>query len=413
VETRPRRLLSAAARFVALTARKSLRDAVGIEASALAYGTVLSLVPLLAAVLFVGEHVFAEYRAQVLAVLRAILPYTEETLLEYIRSFLTQAQALRGLGLAGFVVVALLTFAGIESTLNRIWNVPRRRPLGVRLYSFVMLLVWGPLLIGATYSGLLLLQQRPAFARLVAESRLLQALPLLATVVGLTIVYWLVPYTRVRLRSALVGGAVAALLFELLRLGIGRYLEVFPGLSLVYGSFALALLFMISIHAAWLIVLLGGEVAYTAQHFATMAREGRLLPALEGPWLALGTLALMADRLEQGEPAVSLAALADALEVPADHLRPALGPLRDAGILQDAGRQGEGYLLGQSPDRIRVAEVLALYDPRRQQLLEALPGPVAERLRLLDAALRAARGREVGDATLADLRALPPAVGSD
>jgi membrane protein len=406
------RLLRAAGRFVLLTLRKSLRDAIGVEASALAFGTVLSFVPLLAAFLFVGERVFAEYRAQVLAVLRAVLPYPETTLLGYIRDFLTQAETLRGLGLLGFVAVSLATFAGIESTLNRIWNVSHRRPLGVRLYSFVMLLVWGPLLIGATHSTLLVLGRRPAFARLLAESPFLQALPFLATLLGLSMLYWRVPYTRVRFRAALAGGVAAAVLLELLRLGIARYLEIFPLLSLVYGSFALALLFMISIDAAWLIVLLGSEVSYTTQHFASMTLEQRRVPALEGPWLALVSLALIAGRLGSGEPATPIEDLADALEVPADELRPALQPLAAAGILQDAGRRGEGYLLGSSPDRIPLAAVLELYDTRRRQLFTALPEAAAARLRAFEGRLAAAPRAEVGTLTLADLLAPPEAAGS-
>ena len=404
------RLLRAAGRFVLLTLRKSLRDSIGLEASALAFGTVLSFVPLLAAFLVVGEQVFVEYRAQVLALLRAVLPYSEATLLGYIQDFLTQAETLRGLGLAGFVAVTLAIFAGIESTLNRVWNVSRRRPLGVRIYSFVMLLVWGPLLIGATYSALLLLRRRPAFARLLEESLFLQALPFLATLLGLTMLYWRVPHTRVRFRAALAGGAAAAAMLELLRLGVARDLEIFPGLSLVYGSFALALLFMASIQAAWLIVLLGSEVSYTAQHFDSMTLERRRVPALEGPWLALVALVLMTQRLERAEPATPLEVLADALEVPADELRPALQPLRAAGILQDPGRQGEGYLLGSSPDRIRLASVLELYDTRRRQLFAALPGTAAARLGALDERLAESLRRELGEATLADLVA--PAEGA-
>ncbi len=58
----------------------------------------------------------------------------------------------------------------------------------------------------------------------------------------------------------------------MLRQGFASYVEVFRNVSVVYGSFAFALLFMISIELTWTIILFGSEAAYTAQHFPCCAR---------------------------------------------------------------------------------------------------------------------------------------------
>ena len=93
--SRPR--LRGLSQFVRTLAKKTVDDEIPVESSALAFGTVLSLVPLLAAFLWVGRLAFAEYRDQVLRALQEFLPYSEETLLQRITEFLG-AEAAKGLG---------------------------------------------------------------------------------------------------------------------------------------------------------------------------------------------------------------------------------------------------------------------------------------------------------------------------
>lgn len=248
--------------FVRFTAVKAWRDTLPLEASALAYTTLLSLVPLLAAFLFIGEQVFREYPLQILSVLSHLLPYSEATLLGAIHDFLDQAQQIRGPALAGFCGVALLAVAHVEKTLNRIWQVPTPR-WGRRVLMRTSVFLFLPLLLGGLVSLLLLLRQQGR----MQESWWGQVLPFCATVSFLTLLYWLVPHTRVHFTAALAGSVPTALCFEILRRFFHLYLEAFPAMSLIYGGFALAILFMISIQISWLLVLLGAEIAYAAQHF--------------------------------------------------------------------------------------------------------------------------------------------------
>ena len=390
-------------RFSVLTLRKSGRDGITLQSSALAFNTVFAVVPLLAAFLFVGGHVFEAYRPQILAILRQILPYTEDRLLQQIGDFLTQAERLRGIGLAGFVTVALISFASVESTLNRIWNVTSARAWRTRLYSFFMLLLWGPLLIGAAYSVLAVLRRQTAFDRLWQESPVIAAIPFVITAFGLTMLYWLVPNTAVRLRCALIGGVSAALLIEGLRFGFKLYLRVAPGINLVYGGFALALIFMVSIDAAWMIVLLGSEISYTAQHFETMSRRRRAMAPLEGGWLALAVLTLIHEQQAAGRPSVAVEDLASRLELPSASLREALVPLLGAGWLRDLARDGEGLHLARPLADVPTAAIFELYDARQEELFAPLPPAAAARMsallrRWIEARRAVLQGESVGPA---------------
>jgi membrane protein len=261
---------------------KAWRDTLPLEASALAYTTLLSFVPLLAAFLFVGERVFRQYPLQILSVLSHVLPYSEAAIMGAIHDFLDQAQQIRGPALAGFLGVALFAVAHVEKTLNRIWQVPTARFWGRRALVRVSLFLFVPLAIGALVSFLLLLRQQGR----LHESWWAQVLPFVTTAASLTLLYWVVPNTRVHFSAACAGSLPTALAIDVLRRFFHLYLEAFPAMSLVYGGFALAILFMISIQISWLLVLLGAEVAYAVQHFPqirALAEAAQPPPAPEPP----------------------------------------------------------------------------------------------------------------------------------
>src|SRR6202035_1089305 len=178
------------ARFVTLTLRQAHQDAIFLTASALAFVPILSLIPLLAAFSYIGARVFNQYQQRSLEVFVQVLPYSDQTVVDKLREFLDQAGTIHGFGIITFFATALFAFATIEEAINKIWAVSRRRPLRVRMLSFTLLLFWGPLLVGATFSSLIILRQSPGLRRLLQENVLLTVLPFVATAVGLTMPWW-------------------------------------------------------------------------------------------------------------------------------------------------------------------------------------------------------------------------------
>jgi len=394
------------ARYFHLAFRVTYEDSVLLTASALAFVSVLSLIPLLTALSFIGARVFSQYPQRSLEIFVQILPYSDKSVVDAIAEFLDQAETIHGVGVIAFFFTSLYLFVTVEEVFNKIWNVSRRRPWRARLVSYVLLIFWGPLLIGATFSSLLVLRQSPAFRRLLQESILLNVLPFVATVVGLTILYWRVPYTNVRLRNALAGALLTGILLEILREGFGSYVEVFRNVSIVYGSFAFALLFMISLELTWTIILLGAEASYTAQHFSLLARGLHRHPPVQASWVGLAALALIARRFHRGEPALSREALADRLSLTTQEVERLLHPLITQGLLKVHG--DHDYGLADDPREIEVERVLAAYDHRAKRGAELVGGEIAERLGEMIGALASARAGTLGHLSVADL--LEPAL---
>jgi membrane protein len=406
-----RSLLGKLARFFVITFRQAHEDGVWLTASALAFVTVLSLIPFLTALSFVGARVFNQYPQRSLEVFVQVLPYSDKTVVDKINEFLDQAETIHGVGVLAFFATTLFLFATVEETFNKIWNVSRRRPFRVRLLSFVLLLFWGPLLVGATFTSLILLRQSPALRLVFEQSFLLSIAPFVATVVGLTMLYWLVPYTVVRLRNALAGGLLAGILLEIVRQGFGSYIQVFRNVNVVYGSFAFAMLFMISIELTWTIILLGSEVTYTAQHYGVLSRGLHRNPPVQASWVALAALALIARRFSRGEPILTREALADRMSLPATELERILHPLLTRNLLRAA--DDSGYLLASDPHTLPVERIFQAYDHRARRGVELVGGDLTARLEELIGDLSDCRADRLARLTLADVVAEEPAPVAD
>ncbi len=390
------------ARFFGLTLRQAHEDGIFLTASALAFVTILSLIPLLAAFSFVGARVFNRYQQRSLEVFVQVLPYSDQTVTEKLREFLEQAGTIHGYGIVFFFLTTLFAFATIEESLNKIWNVSRRRPVKVRLLSFLLLLFWGPLLIGATFTSLILLRQSPGLRVILQSSILFAVLPFVATAIGLTTLYWIVPYTRVQIRSALVGGLLASILLELLRQGFGSWVNFFRNVNIVYGSFAFALLFMISIELTWTIVLLGAEAAYTAQHFPRLIRGIHYESPLQAAWVGLSALTLIARRFDRGEPPLSPTALAERLHLSPRELERVIRPLLTHRLIRESTGE-RGYLLAIDPQQLPVDRVFQAYDHRARRGVEPVGPELRGRLEGLIGDLAQARGERLSGTTLAAL----------
>lgn len=398
-------------RFFLLTFRRAHADGVLLTSLALAYVTLLSAIPLLAAFSFVGARVFAAQQERTLEFFIQILPYSEATVTEQLETFLGQARQLEGWSILAFLATALFAFGTVEETINRIWNVARRRPFRVRFLSFTLVVFWGPVLIGVTYSAFLILRQRLGRG-ILESSAAVELLPFLGTLLGLTMLYWLVPYTAVSFRYALAGGLAAALLLELLRLSFGLYVGLLTNPAAIYGQFAFALFFAVSIQMSWAIVLYGSELAYCAQHSVALAREPERERCLQDRWLGLAAAVALAERFERGSPVTSQHDLALRLSVPGDQLETILDPLVEAGILEPTEGREREYLLARPPHRVTVGQVLGVYDAGTRRLFEPLGGELQASLTALAAKVTRNQARGLDRKTLADLvpeDARPPA----
>ena len=88
-----------------------------------------------------------------------------------------------------------------------------------------------------------------------------------------TLIYIIVPNTKVRFIPALIAGIIAGTLFQLLQWGYVNFQSLLSGYGAVYGTFAALPLFMMWLELSWLIVLLGAEISFAYQNAVHYEQE--------------------------------------------------------------------------------------------------------------------------------------------
>jgi membrane protein len=180
------------------------------------------------------------------------------------QQFSDNASRLTLLGGFFLAVAAIMLLYTIDRTFNRIWRVSRTRPLLVRALGYVsVLLVW-PLFIGfsLTLTSYVLSVSLDVTKSLpTVKLFLLGLLPLLLTTLAFSWLYFKIPNRAVKFSHALIGGVIAAILFELMKRGFAAYVTNFPTYKLIYGAFASVPVFLLWLYLSWVVILLGAEIA--------------------------------------------------------------------------------------------------------------------------------------------------------
>jgi membrane protein len=269
--------------FSKLVARRFHEDRCLELASSLAFTTVLARVPLITVVLTLvsalpGSGSFGEHINRFVA--EQMLPEViGRVIIGYIEQFIANAAQLTALGIVFLVAAAASLMYTIERTFNSIWRVPARRRSGRRTLIYVALLAIGPTLIGASlWITSYVVSISLGFTAAVpgVGSIILWLVPLLLTVAAFALLYFVVPATAVRPGDALVGGAFAGALFELMKRGFAFYLSQVPTFTLVYGAFATVPLFLLWIYMSWVVIALGAVVTALMPRMGASGGTGRI-----------------------------------------------------------------------------------------------------------------------------------------
>ncbi|MCK5539356.1 MAG: YihY/virulence factor BrkB family protein [Deltaproteobacteria bacterium] len=204
----------------------------------------------------------------------------------------TNFAALGVVGTFLLLIAVLIVINGIEEAMNAIWQVEQSRSIGRKIMNYMALMIICPLTINLGIGATAMLNT-PAIAKhldtfiplIWMQGLLFKLVPLFLLTATFVILYLFLPNIKVKAKAAWIGGLVGAFglmamqkVFILLQVGVANY-------NAIYGSFATVPLFLLWLHSAWLVFLLGAEVAFTTQHYQNYHANGhRLAP---GPELAL------------------------------------------------------------------------------------------------------------------------------
>lgn len=341
-------------------------------ASALSYATVLSIVPFLAVAFALAKGLGFYDTPQVrdwLLRLTAGRADVADHILTYIQN--TNMRTLGATGAILLVSTAVSLVSTIEGAVNAAWGVTVRRGLKTRFTNYFVLIVLCPPLLFAAVSAMaslraLHLTQRILQIPLLGEmgQGLLAVTPVLAIWAAFYMLYQFLPNTRVKPGKALIGGIIAGSLWQIVQWAYITFQFGSRDYNAIYGSFAQIPLLLLWLYVSWVIVLLGAQIAHTAQGYAAFVRDARAATVSPGQRHVLGLfLALLAARnarLRRPSPPVD--ALAAFLGLPVATV---------AAIVADLARAGLATQ-GQGADAARFAPLPPDEDVRVSELVRAL-----------------------------------------
>ncbi len=354
-----------------------------------------------------------------------LLPTAAAGVEDYITKYATNIQhgkTITAVSAAVLVMTSVSLLITVERTLNRIWNADHSRSFMARVAIYWSALTLGPLLIGLsiyvsaqlrintwlqdvripyvevvpapseqmTESDMVFTEtdaQDPADTAVVQETRstdqsalqrepqpelepertsILQAtagslLPIAFTCMAFSIVYLLLPNTRVKWRAAALGGTVAGIIWEFAKHGFNFYIANFVSYTKIYGTLGVLPIFLVWVYMSWLIFLFGAELCYVTQNAETIAaiRRAAKQVAPASARLAIAVIGAVCRRFLAAEPPPTPEEIsAETGFFPAPVAQIARTLVEEGFLVAVEGGDGLRLVPAVAPDRMPVRKVI-------------------------------------------------------
>ncbi|MBP7827821.1 MAG: YihY family inner membrane protein [Verrucomicrobia bacterium] len=296
---------------------------------------------------------------------------SHERVVGQIQAFISNIHS-GALGLTGtvfLIFIALGLLSNIETTFNDIWGVARGRSWLARVVQYWAAITLGPLLMVLAL-GLLIGGQLEA-----ARTGVQQGLPLLGGVlvqagtylgpflllVGtFTLIYLLMPNTRVDWQAALVGGLVGGLLWQLNSQFNVLFAARVVRTSQIYGPLSAVPVFLLGLYFSWLILLFGAQVSYTFQNRRAYLQEKQAESVNQRgrEFVALRLMTGIGRWFQRGHGPPRLSQLTEELGIPTRLAQQVLHPLVTAQLVVEVAGLEPAYAPARPLETINCHEVL-------------------------------------------------------
>ncbi|MBI3785077.1 MAG: YihY/virulence factor BrkB family protein [Deltaproteobacteria bacterium] len=328
-----------------------------MRASALAYASLLSIVPLLAVMFSVLKGLGVQRRLEpILLANLSLSPETTHAIIEYIDR--TNVGTLGTLGAATLIFSAVSVLSSIESSFNVIWRVSRARSIWRKVTDYVSVVMLTPFLMLAAVAITSSLRAQHVFelatrTQIVGSAVMhgLQVAPPLINAIAIGILYAVMPNRRPSFVPLAVSAAVAGVawyivqwLYVSLQIGAARY-------NAIYGALSQLPVTLVWLYVSWVIVLGGAELGAILEFGPEHAGASRWNTAA----LALHILIRAAELFSGAATPLNTRNLARELGVGIDAVKDSIAELERRGWLVAVDADDARYVLGRDPAQIELA----------------------------------------------------------
>jgi len=369
-------------RVILLAFRGFIRDNCQKTASVLTYYSLLNVVPVIAVAFAMAKGFGLEKLIEKQIFEMAHKANWQANITTQIVSFshnlLDQAKGglIAGVGAVLLLWTVISILGKIEESLNEIWEVKKARTLVRKFGDYVALMVFAPVLFIISSSATVLVASQVRvivnkIALLGVFSKViflvLNLLPYVSIWALLTILYLIMPNTRIPIRSAILGGIVAGTIAQIVQWIYIKFQIGVASYGAIYGSFAALPLFLAMLQMSWMIVLFGAEIAYANEHYETYGfhPDYSRLSVSAKRLLMLRIFHILTQKFSRGEKPLSAHQIASVLEVPVRLVGQLLHELADVGLVVETvkGIKSEvAFQPGRTVENMTVKFVLDEYE---------------------------------------------------
>jgi membrane protein len=341
-----------------------------LRAMSLVYTTLLSLVPLLA-VSFSVLKAFGVH-ARFLVFLYYFLEPLGESGVDLSMKIIgfvenVNVSVLGSIGLSMLIYTVISTIQKIEGTLNYIWNIKGTRGFSQRFSNYMSVLLIGPVLafsaIGITAAlmsstlvkKLLVIKGMGTIIYIISRLS-----PYVLMSAAFTVIYLLLPNTRVRFRAALTGGIAAAILWQTIGWIFTSFIASSAHYSAIYSGFATLILFLIWLYWSFLTLLIGARVSFFIQHphFREAGDRELVISDRLKEKLALVLMFLIGYNFYCNRKLWTFASLAERLRLPSEFVHEVITILEEKGLIIRSQGEPPSYLPARDIETIPLVEII-------------------------------------------------------
>lgn len=356
--------LGRVATFVAAVARRFYADQCLVRASALAYTSLLSLVPLLALMFAVLKGLGVQHRLEPVLLSRLSLDQeTTDLIIGYIDR--TNVSTLGTLGAAMLVLTVVSVLGNIEASFNHIWRVAQQRGPWRKLSDYLGVVLLTPFLLLAAVAIMSAGQVKQLLQWVLENGYLggaaLEALrlsPLLINAAAIGVLYAVMPNRRPSWGPIVVSALLAGCAWHLVQWG---YVSLQVGVvrnNAIYGALAQLPVTLVWLYLSWTVVLAGAEIASVLEFGPAASVAAGAAPDPQA--VALHVLLCAADEFARGGQGIEPRAAARQLGVEIATVQSVAAALQKLGWLAAVEGEPRRFVLARAPASIELGGLASL-----------------------------------------------------
>ncbi|MDD3154219.1 MAG: YihY/virulence factor BrkB family protein [Victivallaceae bacterium] len=388
-------LLSRTAAVITYALGDFVRSRHMIQAAALTYYTLFAIVPIAALLFGIAKGFRLDDRLKMLVtekfsqhqdVVARVYEFADTTLER------ANGGLVAGIGVLVLFWTVIQLSSSIETSFNLIWHIRSGRNIIRRATDYIALVIVAPILLITGTSVTIVTRKILAQNELLGETvrpfttMTMELLPLVVAWFLFSFIYYFVPNTKVRFRSAIVAGIVGGTLFHGVQMFYIFLQVALSNYNAIYGSFSALPLFLIWLQISWMLTLFGANVAYVDQYFDSgRFLRGRNLVSSELRRKYLAALAILIVRdFDTATPPPTDEQLADRLFLPLHQTNELLQELLNAGVVRKVESEDGsiGYLPALPTDKLTIHMLLQKINRRGEV---EFAGPVVSEMARVEA----------------------------